>query len=357
MAFVIDCDSELDGETSQKVADAALHTDTEAYHPTPSKALPLRLAGESYEEESPRAIRSAFCSPPHTEPGDSQAENCAVSELQRRIAGLVLQHGGLKITKPTRVKSLGLALAEAAASTESPTGLTHKLEGLSLAADDGFIGFIWNDCADPDEVICEGHSVKLRRSDFLTLRPPTWLNDEVVNLYFSLLQDRSTRPGFPPIHVFNSFFILKLTARGYDYSAVRRWTKKADIFSRRLLLIPVHKPGHWVLVVVNLELGCIAYYDSLGGCDSSLLQVVQRYLLDEHRDKQPTSRSEAPHLILKQPKNLPQQTSSDCGVFACKFAEVITRDSSKVPSFTFGPQDMPYFRKRMVLELFHRFVP
>ncbi len=47
-------------------------------------------------------------------------------------------------------------------------------------------------------------------------------------------------------------------------------------------------------------------------------------------------------------KNIPQQMNgSDCGMFACKFAEYLSRDAE----VTFSQEDMPYFRKRMVFEI------
>ncbi|KAG7173234.1 Sentrin-specific protease 1-like 2 [Homarus americanus] len=38
---------------------------------------------------------------------------------------------------------------------------------------------------------------------------------------------------------------------------------------------------------------------------------------------------------------------SDCGMFACKFAEYLSRNAL----ITFDQQHMPYFRRRMVYEI------
>ena len=38
---------------------------------------------------------------------------------------------------------------------------------------------------------------------------------------------------------------------------------------------------------------------------------------------------------------------SDCGMFACKFAEYLSRDAR----LTFTQEHMPYFRRRMVYEI------
>lgn len=50
---------------------------------------------------------------------------------------------------------------------------------------------------------------------------------------------------------FNSFFFPELEDKGY--SGVERWTKRADIFSYDLLLVPVHTGVHWCAGVVDLK--------------------------------------------------------------------------------------------------------
>lgn len=45
---------------------------------------------------------------------------------------------------------------------------------------------------------------------------------------------------------------------------------------------------------------------------------------------------------------IPQQfNGSDCGVFACMFAEHLARDAP----FSFSQDNMPYFRKKMIIEI------
>jgi len=49
------------------------------------------------------------------------------------------------------------------------------------------------------------------------------------------------------------------------------------------------------------------------------------------------------------PQKIPQQMNgSDCGMFACTFAEYICRGAG----ITFTQQDMPYFRRKMVYEIY-----
>jgi len=47
-------------------------------------------------------------------------------------------------------------------------------------------------------------------------------------------------------------------------------------------------------------------------------------------------------------KGIPQQQNkSDCGMFACKYAEYLSRDSK----FTFAQEHIEHYRKRMIYEL------
>ena len=53
----------------------------------------------------------------------------------------------------------------------------------------------------------------------------------------------------------------KLRAAG-----VARWTKKVDVFSQDLLIIPInHDSLHWCLATVDMRSRAISYYDSMRG--------------------------------------------------------------------------------------------
>lgn len=48
------------------------------------------------------------------------------------------------------------------------------------------------------------------------------------------------------------------------------------------------------------------------------------------------------------PQDIPlQMNGSDCGVFMCKYADFISKNAP----FTFDQENMPYFRKRMILDI------
>lgn len=201
-----------------------------------------------------------------------------------------------------------------------------------------------------DEILSEGFRLTITRKDLQTLSHLNWLNDEVINFYMNLLVERSKQPDLPSAYTFNTFFFPKLRSSGY--SAVRRWTKKVDIFSVDLILVPVHLGVHWCLSVVDFRNKSITYFDSMGGNNDEACRILLNYLKQESEDKKGQKMETSGwSLKSKRPNEIPQQMNgSDCGMFTCKYAEYITKDRS----ITFTQKHMPYFRKRMVWEILNR---
>ncbi|XP_067935111.1 uncharacterized protein [Watersipora subatra] len=197
----------------------------------------------------------------------------------------------------------------------------------------------------PNNILSDAFRIRITRSDMATLASSNWLNDEVVNFYFNLIQDRGGKDNYPSVYVFNTFFYPKIMKDGHK--GVARWTKKVDIFSKDLILIPVHLGMHWCLACINLKDKSIQYFDSMGGKNQSCLDALRRYLQDERIDKK-KEKFDTSNWVLESVRDIPQQMNgSDCGVFTCKYAEYLSRNAR----FTFSQAHMPYFRKRMVYEI------
>ncbi|GMS88483.1 hypothetical protein PENTCL1PPCAC_10658 [Pristionchus entomophagus] len=193
-----------------------------------------------------------------------------------------------------------------------------------------------------------GGDPPLTRKDLKTLYGPNWLNDEVILAYFNLIVERSKNDqSLPKVYAFNTFFYGNISNRSKGFPTVKRWTKKVDIFSFDILLIPVHLSVHWTMAVVDVVAKTIQFYDSLGGGHREVGENIMQYLEAESMDKRkiPLSECEWERESLA---GIPQQhNGSDCGVFACKFADFAAR---RAP-VTFDQSHMPYYRKRMVYQL------
>ncbi|XP_045143254.1 sentrin-specific protease 1 [Echinops telfairi] len=201
-----------------------------------------------------------------------------------------------------------------------------------------------------DEVLSEAFRLTITRKDIQTLNHLNWLNDEIINFYMNMLMERSKETGLPTVHAFNTFFFTKLKTAGYQ--AVKRWTKKVDVFSVDILLVPIHLGVHWCLAVVDFRKKNIIYYDSMGGINNEACKILLQYLKQESVDKKrEVFDTNGWQLFSKKSQEIPQQMNgSDCGMFACKYADCITKDRP----INFTQQHMPYFRKRMVWEILHR---
>ena len=199
-----------------------------------------------------------------------------------------------------------------------------------------------------------------------------WLNDELINQYFHLLEERSKRYGvmrsrnsaseqalipmgleqWPPrVKVFNTLFYVSYCYAGKKacYDNVSRWTRNYDVTIERydVLLFPVNTDAHWFLVVVDNRKKTIEAYDSLGGTNMTVLQDIRSWLEKELIAKG-KGRIGDDDFIPSVKRGLPRQLNEyDCGMFCCKFADFI----SKGITIDFKQKHMAYFRARMAHEL------
>ncbi|KAJ1608317.1 ULP1 like chllamydin domain-containing protease [Cryptosporidium canis] len=221
------------------------------------------------------------------------------------------------------------------------------------------------------QVIAVNHRSNIELSIDLVqcLNSQQWLNDELINFYFSMLQERNDRQvakGLKlKVWLWNSFFYSKLTSdqtngTGYCYRNVSRWTqrKKIDLFDYDLVLLPINVNNvHWTLGMVDLKLGNIQYFDSLGGSfqdhlgctkmSAAFFQNMSRYIQDEYMDKKKQKfPGQLKHLTTFS-RPVPQQSNgSDCGVFTCMFAECL----SEGRPFDFDTTRIDRIREIMLVE-------
>eukprot|EP00920_Eleutheroschizon_duboscqi_P001633 GHVT01004086.1.p1 GENE.GHVT01004086.1~~GHVT01004086.1.p1 ORF type:complete len:334 (-),score=62.00 GHVT01004086.1:460-1461(-) len=146
-------------------------------------------------------------------------------------------------------------------------------------------------------LVVDRFNIEIHTDTLLCLRYGNWLNDEVINFWMHLLQERNDSRLLEPTNkpnccFFNTFFFQKLASDGakdsYNYPAVRRWTsrKKVDIFSKDLVFMPVnYRKVHWALGCLDLRRRCSVFFDSLGQGGGFFHDVMRRYIGDEWADK------------------------------------------------------------------------
>ncbi|GIX64346.1 Ulp1 protease family, C-terminal catalytic domain-containing protein [Babesia caballi] len=218
------------------------------------------------------------------------------------------------------------------------------------------------------EVLADKFGIEMTRKHLACLDGPHWLNDEVINFFIGLVQERNDRlvgdgvAGIPRCFCFNTFFFNMLCGgdnpnASYNYSSVARWTarRKIDVFAVDLLLVPVHAHrNHWCLGVVDMRPPSrrIMMFDSLGGTHKAFFQNIRRWLQDEHLHKRRVpldaiddweySSSFASERLAPR-----QHNGHDCGVFLCFYAECL----SVARPFDFSQRDMRDRRVRMVQQI------
>jgi len=199
----------------------------------------------------------------------------------------------------------------------------------------------------------------MTRGDIATLAPLSWLNDEVINGFVELLRDYARQAEgagepLPKVHICNTLFYTKLAeSPKYEYSNVRRWTlgrSAVDLFSRDLVIVPINQGNsHWTLGLINLRQKRFEFIDSMHGSDGGRLAVLRRFLEDEHKDKKcaPLDLSDWQDVIYTIADTPHQTNGFDCGMFMSRAAEHLVRGVM----VDFTQDDMPDFRRRMILEL------
>ncbi|XP_061599738.1 sentrin-specific protease 2 [Cololabis saira] len=205
--------------------------------------------------------------------------------------------------------------------------------------------------SDPNLVLSSAFKLRITHRDLVTLQEGSWLNDEVINFYLSLIMERSSgEAGQLKVYTFSTFFLPKL--QGGGHAAVKRWTKAVDLFLFDIILVPLHLGVHWAMAVIDLKSKTVKSYDSVGHRHDDICSLLLLYLKEEHKVKKGRELDGSRWTVGSLKSNdVPQQKNwSDCGVFACKYADYI----AKGKSLTFKQCHMPVFRKLMMWEILHQ---
>jgi sentrin-specific protease 1 len=186
---------------------------------------------------------------------------------------------------------------------------------------------------DHKTVVVDKFNIDITVGKLVCLRRNTWLNDEVVNFYMAMLQERDARLWSAgdgarlPSHYFNSFFMTKLLENGqYNYGQVKRWSKKFDVFALDRVFIPINLNNtHWVMAVVYVQKKEIHYYDSMSGSGKRYLDAMLTWLVDEAREKKGQQLDKSQWKLIDREQNVPQQQNGyDCGVFSIMCADYVS---------------------------------
>lgn len=233
--------------------------------------------------------------------------------------------------------------------------------------------------AKESKVLVDFRQLTVTRKQLECMDHGTWLNDEAINTYAVLMQERDTlMKRNPPSHLpnrppkcsfFSSFFLTQLFMNDniYGYKAVKKWTipKKialngldlegySSVFNLDLLLFPANiNNAHWTLAVIDLKKQEFVYYDSMGGRRPDILEHLAHWLEDESRDKRGVE-IDCSKWRRVFPKDIPRQANGfDCGLFVLMYAD---RLGMGLP-FEFHQRHMEDIRIKVLHRLLAKRVP
>ncbi len=196
----------------------------------------------------------------------------------------------------------------------------------------------WLDCIEKllrllptDTTVTDKFRVSFKHCDLLRLNPGVWLNDEVINFFMKLCEERETKAsrmtGRSNLYM-NSFFYQKLICygEGFKYSSVEKWTKGIDVFTYNQVFIPIHAAQHWSIVHVSMLQREIAFLDSLGKDGEGILKDVLRWLKEEYASKHKSREESFGPFSIKKVVCPRQMNGDDCGVFALAFVDLLANE-------------------------------
>jgi sentrin-specific protease 1 len=207
----------------------------------------------------------------------------------------------------------------------------------------------------------------LTRKDFATLlhsanyrtgEPEGWLNDEIINGFFTALcnamNDKAghTKGKVPPYASYITGWYSSVTKNGIK--AIERWSRRKGIKAEKLLqckriFFPVNPGNHWSLLVICPDTHTIEYLDSLDVGYSEDNRKSARYikLARQWLEMELGKQYVAEEWKEVDRRSAIQNNGSDCGVFTCLngFASALELSD---PTNEFGPEQIPYARRAMV---------
>jgi sentrin-specific protease 1 len=133
-------------------------------------------------------------------------------------------------------------------------------------------------------IVAKAGKEEVRDQDIARLEPCQWLNDEIINFYGQLILEKASKALASKenmqagkalkVHYFSSFFWEKYSKSGYVGGRLARWTKKIDIFSFDVIIIPInHGNAHWTSAAINFAKKRIEAYDSMGMYRANVYKV------------------------------------------------------------------------------------
>jgi len=221
--------------------------------------------------------------------------------------------------------------------------------------------------------LCTFNRETITEHDYKTLSEHEYLNDNIINFYLTYLHQQLPSDIRDLIHIYSSHFYSRLkgnhkkdkreektkgkTQAELCYDRVKSWTKKIDIFSKRMLIFPICDEDHWFVIIVcnpglvlsqkrqaDFEVArkkqqklegrgvnpFLLVLDSLSGTHSTALNKIRSYLQFEYMERKNYPLTFGRDKMNEKHPEIPLQPNScDCGIFLLHYVELIFKDPGK----------------------------
>ena len=231
--------------------------------------------------------------------------------------------------------------------------------------------------ADDDEIVNmlfenEHTKMTITKKSLRTCQGQSWINDEVINYYLSLLRLRDEEmatynSNHCRCYFFTTYYysnkvepLVKNKFGDGQTERIKKWIEKQNAFNFPIWIFTIHVNGnHWILVLVDSIYGTLDLYDSWPNTkqgrrlQSQILDNIWKFInmLCNNRNSttdvfKVSSNIWDFNIVHNCPK---QHNNYDCGVFACTFASLLS--TKRTASFKTKPGLIRLFRKRLVLSI------
>ena len=174
----------------------------------------------------------------------------------------------------------------------------------------------------------------------------------------------AANPARPASWFFNSFFFAKLfgdKSGKYNYSNVRRWSKKFDVFQMDKVVFPIMfqmdkvvfpiniNKTHWSLLCIYVQMKRIVYHDSLNWSGRKYLEAARQWIVDEAKDKKGIANYDVSdwELIDREPHVPQQMNGADCGVFVILCADFLSENLY----LDYTQEDIEFYRRKIAADI------
>ena len=234
----------------------------------------------------------------------------------------------------------------------------------------GYSSYEKNENEIKHRLLCQFHKITITDHDYETLKEDNYLNDTIIDFYLTYLYESFLSKSMKEdVHIFSSHFYSRLKGSLFNektsnptlrqsksqtaYQRVKSWTRKLDIFSKRMLLFPICEEDHWYLIIVcnpgiidvkdQITAGVstgrrlekevapsILLFDSLGLTQPSAVSKIRSYLYYEYLERKGVGLSFGRDKLKLHNLSVPLQPNEcDCGLYLLHYVELIFEDPDR----------------------------